>query len=287
MGCQTFHTSNPNSKLRPVYISKLDARSDLREYHYYDCFLIYYVIKGYITLQEDTEDIHLGYGDICVIPPAFKHRLKINTPGTALYSCSFHPDFVEHILQNQVGDSGVLSRMFNAGETIKLNSIPTDTQLHLRNLMDFLLYEYESSLKNAELVIQNCLAAIFCVFSELLQSQQRVLETFDKHSIMYSIDYIKTNYHRPLSLNDMTELTHIPKKEFCQRFKKVSGHTFHNYLNQVRIENALKILNQPESEIALHELSALCGYENYITFYRNFIKHTGLSPVEYISLNRK
>ncbi len=287
MGCLTLHTSNPSSKLRPIYISKLDAKSDLREYHYYDYFLIYYVIKGYITLQEDTEEIHLGYGDICIIPPAFKHSLRINTPGTELYSCSFNLDFVEHILQNQTGGSSVLSHMFNAGETIKINFIPIDTQLHLRNLMDFLLYEYESSLNNTELAIQNCLATIFCVFSELLQSQVHILETFDKHSIMYSIHYIKSNYDKPLSLNDMTKLTHIPKKEFCQRFKKVSGHTFHNYLNKVRIENALKILNQPENEIALHELSALCGYENYITFYRNFTKHTGLPPVEYIKLNCK
>lgn len=287
MGCLNIWSKGIDSNLRPVLISKTTADSQLPECCSHDYFLIYYIAKGYITLRETAECFFMGYGDFCIIPPTFRHSLEIGAPETEVYTCAFSIDFVEQILQSQAGTSGILSNIFNTGEVIRLDAIPAQTRVHLCNLMDFLLYEYKTDLCNAELAIKNCLATVFCVLSELLQTRNGDLEQYDRHSVMYCIRYIKSNYDKPLSLDEMVRLCNMPRKEFCKRFKKTSGYTFHHYLNKIRIEKSLEILKRTEGGFSLHRLSSLCGYENYITFYRNFTRYTGVTPITYVKLNAK
>lgn len=268
------------------FIRKIVGASNVQSYHYQHYFQVYYVVKGYITHTTEFGNINLGYGDLCIIPPDFKHSINVNTANTEFYSCSFSADFVDQILLNQAGTGGLLSGLFNSGEVVLLKSIPAQPQLHLQNLMNFLLYEYETTPINVDYAIKNCLASIFCMLSALLQSQEPIItDPADKYSILHCINYVKNNYDKPLTLQDMVKLSHMQKKDFCARFKNFSGHTFNDYLNKIRIEKALELLKDTQSKIPFTRIAVMCGYENYITFYRNFIKHTGITPAEYLKMN--
>ncbi|MCI6732887.1 MAG: AraC family transcriptional regulator, partial [Lachnospiraceae bacterium] len=62
-------------------------------------------------------------------------------------------------------------------------------------------------------------------------------------------------------------------------FKKISGVSPVNYLIQLRIEQAKRMLK--ESNLTILEISMECGFNNTSYFIRQFRKYTGKTPREY------
>lgn len=272
------------------HIERAESTSGEQSFFYRDHFRVYYIVRGYVTVSVDKGNaLRLGYGDICILPPDIPHTVRVNTTSTDYYVFTFSIDFIEHILQHQAGTGGILSTLFNSGAPVVIAPVPAEMQIHLQHMMEFMRYEYEAGLGGEELALRNCLATVFCVFLELLRAQQSVSVPTEKSGVLYAIHYIKNNYDRQTTPDEMAKMVHMSKKEFIARFKKFSGHSFHDFLNKTRIEKAVEILKNSDGEISFSELSWLCGYENYITFYRNFIKYTGLPPAEFcdISANGK
>ena len=283
MSCLNIHQSAPDVSPK-FHIEKTALGKDGESCFFRDHFRVYNLLSGYVTLTSDNEEnMRLACGDICILPPNKHHSLRANTASAELYVFTFSIDFIEHILQHQAGSGGMLSRLFNSGSPTVIAPVPADMQIHLQHLMEFMRYEYERGGSSSELTLRNCLATLFCVFLELLRNSDKIAVPHSKSSILYAISYVKENYQKNLSADKTAELICMSKKDFVTRFKQFSGRSFHDFLNKTRIEKATEILKKADGKITLSQLSQLCGYENYITFYRNFIKYTGLSPVDYLS----
>ncbi len=281
MGCLNIKQSIKNVKPK-FYIEKVDNPPKKEEYFYRNHFRVYYIEKGYVTVfSDDGESKRLGYGDISIIPPSVKHALLTNTASTSIYTFTFSIDFVENILQNQAGTSGVLSSIFNKMKIITIAPVPPEMQIHLNHLMEFMCYECGDSSGGAELVLRNAFATVLCIFLVLLEKQESEQSLSDKNGIIYAINYIKANYSENLVPSDVAKIVNMSMKNFIASFKRFSGHSFHDFLNKVRIEKSVEILKAKGDAITLSELVEICGYNNYITFYRNFVKYTGISPLEF------
>ena len=280
MGCLNIKQSGENVSPK-FHIEKSECGTEPQSYFYRNHFRLYHVVRGYATVvANDRESIRLRCGDICILPPDVKHTLRANTSVAELYVFSFSIDFIEHILQHQAGSGGLLSRLFNSGAPVIIAPVPAEMQIHLEHLMEFMRYEYEHGMGDGELAVRNCLATVFCVFLELLRAQESILAPTDKSGILYAIDYVKANYTQEISVDFIAKTVRMSKKEFVSRFKSFSGRSFHDFLNKTRIDKAAELLRKGE-DISLAELAWLCGYENYVTFYRNFIKYTGISPADF------
>ena len=76
----------------------------------------------------------------------------------------------------------------------------------------------------------------------------------------------------------------IPQNEDYTRrkFKQVMGMTPHAYLESLRIENAKKLLSQPdELGMTISDVAYLSGFYDNLYFSRVFKKHEGKSPSEW------
>jgi len=282
MGCLTVTPSAADVQPR-FYLQKSEGFAGEAKFFYRDHFRVYHIVRGYVTVSAENKDgIRLGYGDICILPPDIRHSLRVNTVDADLYAFSFSIDFVEQILQHQAGTGGVLSNLFNSGGPVVIAPVPVPMQSHLQNLMEFMRYEHERDLEGMEFTIQNCLATVLCAFSELLRAQQEIRTPADKSGILYAVGYVKDNFDKSLTTDSMAKLVNMSVKEFSARFKTFTGRTFHDFLNKVRIDKAAEILKQTGGAISFTELSLLCGYDNYVTFYRNFCKYTGGSPQDFL-----
>ena len=64
-----------------------------------------------------------------------------------------------------------------------------------------------------------------------------------------------------------------------------SGSHFNAFINQYRIREVIQMLelqSRKHSSDTLKDVALSCGFNSYRTFYRSFIKHTGLNPNEYL-----
>ena len=59
-------------------------------------------------------------------------------------------------------------------------------------------------------------------------------------------------------------------------FKHVTGLTFRDYLNKVRVEDAKRLLISTDYQIM--EIAVACGFNDQSYFTKVFKKYTGLSP---------
>lgn len=89
--------------------------------------------------------------------------------------------------------------------------------------------------------------------------------------------YIKENYRDPsLCLNKISDEFHISETYFSHMFKEKTGTNFSTYLENVRMQEAMRLLR--ESDKNLSELYLLVGYNNVTTFRRAFKKTFGVTP---------
>ena len=79
----------------------------------------------------------------------------------------------------------------------------------------------------------------------------------------------------------MVALSKMQRSEFCKLFRNLSGQTFHTMLNALRIQKSVELIKNSRGKPKLKLISEICGYTNFSTFYRNFVKFMGVTPGEY------
>jgi AraC-like DNA-binding protein len=91
--------------------------------------------------------------------------------------------------------------------------------------------------------------------------------------------YVIENIHQPISLEKAASISNLSTAAFCRYFRKRTNKTFIQFLNEIRIGQACRLLINENHTIA--EICYTCGYNNNSYFIRQFRKVTGLTPLNY------
>ncbi len=91
--------------------------------------------------------------------------------------------------------------------------------------------------------------------------------------------WMQQNYNQSVGLIELAEIAEIGVRSLLRRFKRATGLTPVQYLQQLRIESARHLLEV--SNMNIEEITERVGYENGSSFRRLFKKKTGLTPLEY------
>ena len=100
-----------------------------------------------------------------------------------------------------------------------------------------------------------------------------------KYLVAKALSYIKANYHRDLTLKTVADEIYVSIWYLSKLLKKETGDNFINILNQIRVENAKKLLPDPNYKI--YEVAKAVGFTDVPYFTKTFKKITGLTPMEY------
>lgn len=83
-----------------------------------------------------------------------------------------------------------------------------------------------------------------------------------------------------ISMPEMANLCHMTPQSFCRFFKTRTKSTFVDFLNDIRISHARKLLMESDEQ-TIAEVAYLCGYKNLSNFNKLFKNKTGVTPKEY------
>ncbi|NNK70244.1 MAG: AraC family transcriptional regulator, partial [Flavobacteriaceae bacterium] len=75
----------------------------------------------------------------------------------------------------------------------------------------------------------------------------------------------------------VSEVASMSKNAFCRYFKKRTNKTYIQFLNELRVEQASKLLlSRPDLTIA--EIAEQCGFQNISNFNRQFKGIKNMTP---------
>ena len=91
--------------------------------------------------------------------------------------------------------------------------------------------------------------------------------------------FIQNNFQNKIYLKEVADLIYLTESNFCKFFKKATGKTYSDYVNEIRINEASRLLIQTDKTIS--QISFECGFETLSYFNRVFLNKKGITPSVY------
>lgn len=132
----------------------------------------------------------------------------------------------------------------------------------------------------SQLYIKSSLLAILAALSD-----HRLFTPTEKNSdkrvedIKTILTYIKENYREKIYISDLAGQVNLNEQYFCRFFKKAIGRTPMEYINEYRVKQTRRLLE--ETDLPVTDVCLECGYNNLGNFLREFRKQTGTTPLKY------
>ncbi len=98
-------------------------------------------------------------------------------------------------------------------------------------------------------------------------------------AIARAVKHMIANFRDEVRLEDLLLETDMSRATFARQFKKHSGKTFSEFLNQLRLQAACQELR--ESDLSVLDLSVASGFSQVSFFNRLFRREFGCSPTDY------
>lgn len=104
-------------------------------------------------------------------------------------------------------------------------------------------------------------------------------EAQDSSKIDIIFKYVNKNFQNHITLDEIADEVSMTVPAFCRYFKKATGKTFTQLVNEYRVVHATKLLNESQKSIA--DICFECGFNNFSHFNKQFNEITGKSASNY------
>ena len=121
-----------------------------------------------------------------------------------------------------------------------------------------------------------------CVKNILRNNMDKLSNTnLDKQQVLIKkvCEYIKKNYMKDISLDEMASMTGLSSFYFSKVFKHYKKMNFIEYLTHIRTQKAKELLMNPVNSIK--DIGEMVGYNDSNYFTRVFKRIEGITPSEY------
>lgn len=253
-------------------------------WHYHPAIEIMYIISG--TGTRFVGDHLEGYaeGDVCMIGPKLPHEWRND----------------EIYFNKESGLRATCICLFFKKEIFESNLIRLPEMTNIRDLIERsrrgLKFVGESKKRIAGFIEQSARNRGAQKVAELITLLE-MMATTEEYEVLASVGftesinsddferfnkvykYMIANFTKTIKLGDVAELVGLTPTAFCRYFKERTKKTFVEYLNDMRIGHAKKLLIGGEKKISTISLES--GFNNLSNFITQFKKSTDMLPSDF------
>lgn len=216
--------------------------------------------SGSAEVVIDGHPLRIRAGEIAVCHGGSIHFINTELDGLLLVA-QVSPALVEAIVGQKILDKTVFKDSFDAA--LRLDTIYTE----LREKKPY--YTQRCDAVFCELLID-----IFRVIPSSVKAVSDSSNVFLRYKAL--LNKISESYEF-FTFQDAVSFMNMSEAYFSRFFKKLSGMTFSDYLNLVKIDRAVELLHQNPDTPAT-TLMLECGFNTLRHFYRVFRELTGYAP---------
>ncbi|MDD3925940.1 MAG: AraC family transcriptional regulator [bacterium] len=247
-----------------------------REEHTDSCTELMFILQGSVEVRTAEFTVSAGEGDTVYTPSNVPHRDDFaKDKPFEVYLAQFH----------WAGETGLLKH-FNPSQLIARS--PSARQ-KIASEFHTLYQDFVLGLPlNRELVAASLLRIICYLCQEASihagsSAHSSTTAGSDRRAwIMNEArNYIQREFHRPVSLEEIAVALNISTYYLSHVFSQESGFTLSSYINEVRMQNAARLLS--DYRLNISEVAQAAGFVDSSYFRKVFKAYYGCAPREYRS----
>jgi AraC-like DNA-binding protein len=254
------------------------------EWHFHPEIELVFIQNGSGTQFIGNDINHFSRGDLVLVGSNLPHLWKCDDVYFAKDSLLKAESLVVHFMPNVFGDhfmrlpenKFILELLEKAKQGIKIIG---DTNQQIIGYMQALLQAKGSERLILLLQILHTISLskdLELIAANNMGHPPSAKEGERMNSVFH---YLIDNFSKPISLDDIAAIANLSPNAFCRFFKTRTKKTFSQFLLEMRINHACKLLADTEKSIG--NICFECGFNNASHFNRYFKQLNGTTPLEY------
>lgn len=286
-----FHVDHlPKDEARSFSITETRHYHALNDFHYHAELELVYIIEGKATLLIGDHFEQLQSGDMvmvgCSVPHMFKfERLAYHNDlmkqgeiqiDTKIRTLHLDPEvFGESFMR--LPENKLLNSVFK--DALKGLIIKDDCREQVLGVINRL-----SVAPNYEHILLLIQMLNIIALSDKKQfitkpPKENAYSKLDETRLTRIYLYTLNNFSRVIKLKEVADIVHMVPNAFCRYFKLRTSKSYFDFLLEVRVRHACKLLKEKDYSIVV--VCYESGFSNLSNFNRHFKLITGKTPLEY------
>lgn len=238
--------------------------------HFHDYYVIGFIENGQRYLLCKNKAYNIGPGDLIIFNPNDNHTCEQIDNKTLDYRCiNIQPDIMKKIVFEITNKDYMPCFTENV-------LFSNELALSVRELHRMIMQE-EKDFKKEEI--------FFFIMEQLITEYSNgdlSVNDRDVNAEINSVcEFLKSNYAKNITLNDLSDLTGISKYHLLRSFTRQMGISPYSYLEAIRINEAKKLLEQGVFPLEVALKTGFTDQSHFTNFFKKFI---GLTPKQYMKI---
>lgn len=290
----TCWTLSKNSTLSGAITPKISKEKqsitfnngDVTQLHTHDYIELCYVIKGSLKQRILGKNIKFQQGELVLLDKNCIHQDYLLSQDASIIfigmsNTMFDEAIVEKLEEEKVINFLKKSLLKQKNTKQYLHFKPKDiNNKKIEESLISLIYELECNDESSRYISKGLVMRILHLLSSeytfsLSLEQKKTMNSFIVDEIK---EYINCNYAQ-IKIRDLVDKFHFNEDYFNRILKEREGVTYSEYVQNVRLTEAVKLL--ANTDISIQEISHMVGYNNKGYFYKLFSLKYGVTPAMY------
>lgn len=265
-----------------AFVQVFDKPKQIALPHIHSALEFIYVLEGEYKIYANDTEFFMSKGDLCLFRSGTIHRTYgLNQSGGSYFVMKIEPSIILNLTNSEYGISYVMQFMLYNESSKVLWTADELSESEIKRAVEGILKEHNSSDFGNELAMKIYASRLLL---EILRYENSKGHAFDIYSsdisltkqIYKAIVFINNNYSKEITASDCADYINMSYSYFSRSFKRITGKSFKEYLNHIRINQAEKLLLSTDKSVT--DICFSCGYNNVSYFISQYKLLRGKTP---------
>lgn len=249
---------------------------EMKEEHYHPYHEIYYLCSGTRKFFINDTVYSVNGGDLVLIPCREIHKTTFFSKDEEHERIAI--TFTDHMI-NQIFPVIPKQKIYQCLSKHHIR-VPGSKREYVEQLFEKMAGEYVNRDEYSRAMLSQTIAEllIFVMRQQEMKKTEDAEENSDR-SMEEAAQFIGSQFHREISLEEISSRFHMSASYFSRKFKGVTGFGFKEYINALRLKEARALL--AETDLPVTQIALKCGFDNSNYFGDVFKKAENMAPREY------
>lgn len=272
--------NNTESDFHCLLLSSVAENGVISGAHYHNYIEILYGVDCKCNVWINDEIFTFSSGDLIVVNSRETHSVTSSKSENSYYVIKFSPDILKNDKYVSYEGQYILSLLGNEFSRYRLIAKNEVDKTDIPQIVNQIYNEWNNSLFGYEMAMRGGSLMLYAQIARIWSKDMVLGGPPDETTkAIHSAANYATEHLADICEEDVAQLFGMSYSYFSRTFKKVMNKSFTSFVNELRIDNARRLLLT--TNISITEIAQESGFSTSSHFISGFKRKTGHTPLEY------